>query len=76
MKKMPEINWSEICRQGIEKYLDKEVEKSEELFKTLETLMAKIAKLEFEVQFIKKTIIHEPLPPEKPQEGVGEKHDG
>lgn len=59
MKKTPETNWSEVCRQAIGNYLEKRIETTEELYKTLETILAKIAKLEFEVQFIKKVVIGE-----------------
>ena len=59
MKKIPEVNWSEVCREGIESYLEKRLETTEELYKTLEAILQKVNKLEFEVEFIKKTVIGE-----------------
>ena len=59
MKKVPEVNWSEVCRRGIEGYLEKRIDTMEQFYKTLETILAKIAKLEFEVRFVKKVVIGE-----------------
>lgn len=63
MKKVPEVNWSEVCRQGIVNYLEKRLETTEALYKTLETLLEKVKNLEFEVQFIKRTVVGESTPP-------------
>lgn len=35
MKKVPEVNWSEVCRQGIGNYLEERLETTEALYKIL-----------------------------------------
>lgn len=59
METMPEINWSEVCRQAISNYIDeKKAKRKGELTRELETYLSpKLTQLEEEKERIKKAEI-------------------